>query len=84
MEYLPRYPAAPVEAENSSSQDALQRIVEVFRDGHAAAAGLHSTVSSLSPSELHSQLAAIEAGMLRRISQICDTYRLESLELPRH
>lgn len=65
-----------VEAEPTRTREALRLIIEVFRDGHQAAADLKHTVDGLTAHQLERELATIEADMLSQISCICETYRL--------
>ncbi|MBI3910307.1 MAG: hypothetical protein HY320_05165 [Armatimonadetes bacterium] len=61
---------------SSASGEAIEEIVRVFEEGYRATAALRSEADRLTPSQLESQLGAIERNMLRRISLICDDYIL--------
>jgi len=74
---LPPHGSRLLDLETTHSGEALSLIVEVFRDGHQAAADLRDTAGSLSPRELEVELKAIEQNMLSRISRICDRYQLQ-------
>ena len=76
--------AALVDAQPTSSQEALGLIVEVFRDGYRAAADLRRSALGLTPRELQMELTAIEETMLSKISSICENYQLQELGAPRH
>jgi len=64
--------------------DAIQQIVQVFRDGCRAAESLRHTSDDLTASELGSRLTAIEVRMLRQISVICEEFLIELPAIPRN
>ena len=61
-------------AQPAACREALRLIVEVFRDGHQAAADLRGDLDGLTPYQLEQELEAIERTMLLQIASICDLY----------
>jgi len=77
-------PAGVLDPEPTASQEALRLIVEVFRDGHEAAAGLRETAARLTPGQLRSELETIEQTMLSQICMICDQYQIQEMRVQRN
>ena len=72
------------DVEPSASHDAIREIVQVFKDGYTAVKALRRTANGLSPSEVESQISAIELRMVSEISMICDGCLLQLSGAPRH
>ncbi len=80
----PQHGSSLLDLKPTASREALRLIIDVFKDGHAAAADLRRTVDRLSAVELELELEAIEDTMLSQIASICGAYQMQEPDTPRN